>query len=535
MMKKRVTYKLLFCLIMASALLQACKKNIEPITIDEDDRKLMVAPATIYNAQPEDFNMLSWGSTKSQPTPTHEVNGEVVSNKLYVFGGHDYLKRPTYWSQTKRSYVYNPAYNTWAAITDLPHLPSGSNFGGVTNEGLTNDGTFIYLAGGYVCNANGTGQVFGTKQVWKYNTITNAYEQLPNLPRALAVAQLKYLNGKLHFMGGADLSRNDVASHYVLDLSNLLAGWKTAAPLLNAVNQAGCTVYDGKIYIVGGARGHDAAGKAQKTLQVYDDATNKWKLLAEIPTARDHIASSVTVVGNRILVLGGETSYNVTSKLVSAYTLAINTWAELTPMPAARSGGFAAAINNTIYYSGGNFSVNNYKGVPLLSATSTVLVSVDDAYTRDGNYSAMHYGLDTSLLVKGSAVSGYTRSTYLKFSLNGTKYISSAKLRLFAYNADNNNTIDLSCFGIPDSGWSETGITYNTAPAAQATALGVAKANSQPKYIEFDVTNYVIGLLSSNSATISLMIKDASVKNSTVVINSKQAFANFPQLILTAN
>jgi N-acetylneuraminic acid mutarotase len=416
-MNKSYMPKLLTALAFASsALLHGCKKNSEQLsTMSKED--VMAAKTSVFATQSEDFSEISWGNAKSQPTPTHEINGEVVNNKLYIFGGHDYIKRPNVWSQTKRSYVYDPTTNVWSAIADLPHLPSGANFGGVTNEGITNDGTFIYFAGGYICNANGTGQVFGTKQVWKYSTLTNSYEKLPDLPRALGVGQLKYLNGKLHFMGGADLSRNDVSAHYVLDLNNLTIGWKTAAPLLVPVNQAGSAVFGGKIYVVGGARGHDAAGVAQKTLQVYDETTNKWQKLADMPTARDHIASSVIVVGNRIIVLGGESSYNVTSKLVSAYTPSSNTWVELTQMQAARSGGVAALLNNNLYYSGGNFSTNNYKGAPVLSGTSVVLTPTDDAYVRDGAYSITNYGRDTTLNIKSSSASGYTRSVYLKFSL----------------------------------------------------------------------------------------------------------------------
>jgi N-acetylneuraminic acid mutarotase len=534
-MNKSYVPKLLTALaITSSVLLHGCKKNVEQFAA-MDKEVVMAAKTSVFATQSEDFSEISWGNAKSQPTPTHEINGEVVNNKLYIFGGHDYIKRPNVWSQTKRSYVYDPVTNVWSAIADLPHLPSGTNFGGVTNEGLTNDGTFIYFAGGYICNANGTGQVFGTKQVWKYSTLTNSYEKLPDLPRALGVGQLKYLNGKLHFMGGADLSRNDVSAHYVLDLNNLTIGWKTAAPLLGAVNQAGGAVLGGKIYVVGGARGHDAAGVAQKTLQVYDETTNKWQKLADMTTARDHIASSVVVVGNRIIVLGGETSYNVTSKLVSAYTPSTNTWVELTQMPAARSGGVAALLNNNLYYSGGNFATNNYKGAPVLSGSSVVLTPTDDAYVRDGAYSTINYGRDTTLNIKGSSASGYTRLAYLKFSLAGVGAVSSARLRIYGYNADNANAIDISCYGVSGNNWTETLITAKDAPVAQQSVLSLGKADNQPKYIEFDVTGYVQNQLAANSGLVSLQLKDAAIKNTTILFNSKEALANKPQLILTSN
>jgi len=314
------------------------------------------------------------------------VHGEVVNGKLYIFGGYNINKLPKY-TPTTRASVYDPAANTWTWIANLPHTPNGSGFGGITHEGLTTDGTDIYLAGGYTSNLDGTGQIFGTKQVWRYNMASNTYTFLPDLPEALAAGQLKYLNGKIHYIGGANLSRADVAVHYALDLNNLAAGWKALAPLLNPRNHPGSAVYGGKIYFIGGSHYQDDAAIAQKTLEVYDESTDTWTRLADMPVERDHISSAVVVMGDRILVLGGETSHNVKSKLVSAYSPATNTWTELTPLPVTKAAGVAAVLNGNIHYTGGNFSKINYKGIPsvVLSSqappTTTSLVSASGENT----------------------------------------------------------------------------------------------------------------------------------------------------------
>ncbi|MBL4675692.1 MAG: DNRLRE domain-containing protein [Mucilaginibacter sp.] len=524
---------LYFCgLAVAAVLGGGCKKTAEP--------NVSITPNHLSNitlaSGADDFDVINWGSAKSQLTLTHEINGDVVNGKLYIFGGHDFSKRPQYWTQTPKSYVYDPITNTWSSIADLPYLPNSSGFGGVSNAGVTNDGTSVYLAGGYICNATGTGQVFATKQVWKYNIATNSYEQLPDLPRALGAAQLKFLNGKLHFMGGADLSRNDVNSHFVLDLNNLSAGWKTAASLPSAINQSGSAVLNGKIYVVGGARGNNSSIVAQKTLQVYDEVTNKWTLLAPMTTARSHIASTVITVGNRILVLGGETSYGVTSKLVSAYSPANNTWAELSPLPSSRSGGVAGYINGQIYYTGGNFLTNNYKGGPIITTgTTTVLNPSDDAFTRDGTYNNTNYGADSILIIKGSKSSGYSRASYIKFSIAGITNASNAKLRLFGFNADNTTSVTLSCYALTNNDWAENVLTFANAPTAQTTTFAVANVNNERKYIEFDVTELVKNQLISNNTSISLTIKDAANKNATINLNSKEASDNKPQLVIISN
>jgi N-acetylneuraminic acid mutarotase len=331
----------------------------------------------------QEFNTITWGTAKIQPTPTHEVHGEVVGGKLYIFGGYDYTKRPDYYSPTKRSYVYDPVANTWSPIADLPHRPNGEGFGGITHEGLTNDGTNIYFAGGYTSNSTGTGQLFGTKQVWRYNVASDSYDTLPDLPEELAAGQLRYLNGKIHYFGGANLSRKDVGVHYALDLNNASAGWVALAPLLNPVNHPGSAVYGGKIYLIGGSHGQDNSTVTQQTVEVYDPNTDTWTRVANMPVARDHISSSVVVLGDRIIVLGGETSHNILSDLVSAYSPATDTWTELTPLPAGKSAGIAAVLENNLYYTGGNFSRINYKGVPqgevVLSSQPTPAVNAIDS------------------------------------------------------------------------------------------------------------------------------------------------------------
>lgn len=492
----------------------------------------LILMAIQLQSSAQDFTSISWGTAASQLNPTHEVHGEVVKGKLYIFGGYNASKLPKY-IPTKLASVYDPVSNTWKYIADLPHTPNGAGFGGITHEGLTTDGTDIYIAGGYTSNSDGTGQLFGTKQVWKYNIANNAYSPMPNLPEALAAGQLRYLDGKLHYMGGANSSRADVGVHYVLDLNNLAAGWKSMAPVLNPTNHGGSAVYGGKIYYIGGSHHQDGNAVAQKTIEAYDPNTNAWTKLADMPVARDHISSAVTVIGTRILVLGGETSHNVKSKLVSAYSPATNTWAELTPLPQTKAAGVAAVLNGNIHYTGGNFSKTNYKGTPGSSENIT-LSPTADAFVRNGSYAATNYGNDTALVVKGTAGSGYTRLSYLKFSLGNISNISSAKLRIYGRNIDNTTAITLSSYGVNTDSWTESAITFNNAPAASTAALSAASVNNSAKYYELDVTSFVKTQLAGDKI-VSLLIKDAANGNSNLVFNSKEETQNKPQLVITSS
>lgn len=324
------------------------------------------------------YNALSWSTVAGQPFGTHEAHGEVVKGKIYVFGGFDVQKQPTF-TPTKRSYVYNPDNNTWSAIADLPHTPKGTNFGGISHEGLATDGTDIYMAGGYTSNANGTGQIFGTKQAWKYNVATNSYTALPDLPIELAAGQLQYLKGRLHYIGGADKARKDVAVHYALNLDSLSAGWKLLAPISDARNHPGIAVYNGKIYLIGGAHGQNNAAVTQRITEVYDAENNISTRLADMPIGLDHINASVTILADRIVVLGGQTSHNVPSSRVYAYSPSSNSWSSLTPLPIARAAGVGVELKGAIYYLGGNFSNVSRKGTPITtSAQPTARLAFSD-------------------------------------------------------------------------------------------------------------------------------------------------------------
>jgi len=170
-----------------------------------------------------------------------------------------------------------------------------------------------------------------------------------------------------------------------------------------------------------------------------------------------------------------------------------------------------------------------------VSAQSTnTLNPISDAYVRNGNYASTNYGRDTSLVVKSSTTSGYTKLSYLKFSLSGLSNISSAKLRVYGRNTDNTSAISISSYGIDNDSWTETGITFSNAPAATSSALSSASVNNQAAYYEFDVTNYVI-TQSSGDNVVSLLLKDPNNKNSNIAFNSRENSKNAPQLVVSTS
>ena len=325
------------------------------------------------NAPASSFTKISWSTVAPQPLPNSEAQGLVLDGKLYSFGGFDETKTPSVYTPTDRAYVYDPTTNVWTALKNMPRMQNGAVAGGTTHTGTATDGTDIYFAGGYTANQSGTGQIFGTSEVWKYDVSEDAYAFLPSLPQTPdsepanrhSAGQLEYLNGKLHFFGGTSADRKkDVGYHFVLDLGNLAAGWTEAAPLPNPRHHMGSVVLGGKIYAVGGQHGHDAALVPEDDVHVYDPATDTWTQLASLARPRNHISSATFVMGKRIIVAGGQLKHTDAVADVSAYDPTTDTWTELTPLPAKRFSGVAGVVDGVMYYATGSASATTFKGVP---------------------------------------------------------------------------------------------------------------------------------------------------------------------------
>lgn len=169
-----------------------------------------------------------------------------------------------------------------------------------------------------------------------------------------------------------------------------------------------------------------------------------------------------------------------------------------------------------------------------VAQSSDTLLPVADAYVRNGSYASTNYGKDTSLAAKSSTTSGYTKLSYLKFSLSSLSNISSAKLRIYGRNTDNTSSISISVYGVDSDSWTESGITWNNAPAASTSVLSAAGVNDQGAYYDFDVTNYV-KTQSAGDKVVSFLIKDAATQNKNIVFNSKENLNNPPRLVIGSN
>jgi N-acetylneuraminic acid mutarotase len=292
---------------------------------------------------------LSWREVAPATVGRSEGMGAVVNGKLYLFGGYI----DTTFKPTSRGDVYDPATDSWRQIASLPF--------GISHMGTVAVGNSIYFAGGYPATA--TNQTFSTTAVWRYDTVTNTFSDLPPLPAARGGGALAALGRVLHFFGGSDAARKDAAQHWQLDLDDLAAGWVARAPLPVATNHVAGVVLDGRVHAIGGQQNQDSAAIQRAEVQVYDPATNAWTSLAPLPLARSHITGSTFVRSGRILVLGGIGPGNSVIRRVDSYNPVTNTWTPLTSLPAGRLSGVSDALpDGRIIFSTGSMVKTTWVG-----------------------------------------------------------------------------------------------------------------------------------------------------------------------------
>ena len=301
---------------------------------------------------PTTLGALSWKSAASMPVGKAEAFGGAVGSKLYVFGGYF----DSTWKPTDTAHVFDTTKNQWASIARLP-VPTAQPATAV-------DARYIYIAGGYT--KVGSNQSFANSKVYRYDTQTNSYQTLPDLPQARGAGGGAIVDGRLYIMGGGDSSRKDRAEVWSLNLNNTAAGWKSHANLPAVRTRFGSVGLDGSVYVVGGQTGNDKAAVYVSSAWRYDPNSDKWTTLASLASARSHNTATTFAHAGRIFTIGGEGVNQAKLKNVNSYDPLTNKWTAHASIPAPRFSGVADVIGGKLYFTSGfnsTFEKTTYVGV----------------------------------------------------------------------------------------------------------------------------------------------------------------------------
>ncbi len=134
---------------------------------------------------------------------------------------------------------------------------------------------------------------------------------------------------------------------------------------------------------------------------------------------------------------------------------------------------------------GESASSSQVSATPAISSGG--LVSIADAYVRNGSYGNTNYGADTILTVKLDGT-GYAREGFLKFNVAGLANAQSVILQLVAVFVD--ATVPALKFEyVANDSWTESGIAWNTKPTGSGVILAQVTGFQTNVPISVDVTN----------------------------------------------
>ena len=123
--------------------------------------------------------------------------------------------------------------------------------------------------------------------------------------------------------------------------------WKELAPMSVARANMAVTVYDNKIYVIGGETEEGVTG----LMEVYDIATNTWARLPDKPTPVTN--AKAVVVGGKIYVPGGRNAIHNSTNTVESFDPSLNRWQIEKSLPEPSSNYALTAIEGKIYLFGG--------------------------------------------------------------------------------------------------------------------------------------------------------------------------------------
>ena len=285
---------------------------------------------------------INWTNDNSLTSPLRrgEGNSAVVGDKIYVLGGFT----EGYAGVTDRLDVYDFRTGRWSRGADLP--------GPQTHQSTATDGRYIYNAGGEFGTGTGA-QHPGTTAVWRYDTVTDQWDRIQDLPAIRFGGGASVIDGTLYVFGGDNetwvQARGD---GWKLDLSDPAATWVPIGTMLYGVDHIEPQVLGGKIYVAGGDYAHSVSYVQRPELQIYDPATDSWSPGAPLPEPSSH--ARTVVQGGRLWLFGGQKFDQIVIPQVLSYDPQTDVWTRHNDLPQPRKVGYLAARRDTFYYFAGD-------------------------------------------------------------------------------------------------------------------------------------------------------------------------------------
>ncbi|XP_006007819.1 kelch-like protein 13 [Latimeria chalumnae] len=261
-----------------------------------------------------DMEAQKWKALKPMDAPRYQHGVAEVGNFLYVVGGQS-----NYDTKGKTAvdtiFRYDPRFNKWVQVASMNekrtffHLSAlkghlyavgGRNASGEIESvecynPCTNEWSFVSrmsephyghagtVHGGYMYISGGITRDTFQRELTCYDPDTDLWTRkadmstLRGLHCMCTIGDRLYVIGGNHFRGASDYDDVLSCEFYVPTLDQ----WTAIAPMIRGQSDVGVTVYQGKIYVVGGYSWNNRC--MVDIVQCYDPDKDQWEKVFEVP------------------------------------------------------------------------------------------------------------------------------------------------------------------------------------------------------------------------------------------------------------
>jgi hypothetical protein len=217
------------------------------------------------------------------------------------------------------------------------------------------------------------------------------------MPIGTINVQAATVNGKIYAIGGSILTAGAPPYSWAQPTVNFTEIydpvtdlWTRGAPIPYPVIGYAMTVVDNKIYVIGGQDEYNVPDINVNFTQIYDPASNLWSFGAPTPVSTMGAAAGATTSAEapkRIYVIGGMGGFLVGLNQNYVYDPAANNWTPADPMPTARFLPTVSVVDDILYVIGGGQGdsslATNEQYIPIGYVASTPSPSLSNSTSQN--------------------------------------------------------------------------------------------------------------------------------------------------------